>query len=190
MGLVAADVQIDHNLASGAYGYSITSTAIHLHLSEEEFAEKYRLYRGTGGSFALVTDMPITGTKVHIEDQAEGNLATAVNQICSSFGLTKDELAKACHIQTRKTLYNWINGDASPRKSALRRIFDLHSAANTWKNNGFPSCKEDLYSPQANGKSLFDALCEANIDLELILFMGSRINTMSSPPRKISDPFA
>lgn len=190
MGLVAADVQIDYNLASGAYGYGRTSTAIHLHLSEEELAEKYRLYRGTGGNFALATEMPITGAKVHIEDQTEGNLATAVTHICSSFGLTKDELAKACHIQTRKTLYNWINGDASPRKSALRRIFDLHSAANAWKNNGFAPSKEDLHSPQINGKSLFDALCETNIDLELILFIGSRINTMSAPPRKISDPFA
>lgn len=191
MGLAAADVQIDYNLASGAYGGIGIPTAIHLHLSEEELAEKYRLYRGTGGSFALATEMPITGAKVvHIEEQTESNLSTAVTDICSSFGLTKDELAKACHIQTRKTLYNWINGDASPRKNALRRIFNLHSAANAWKNNGFAPNKEDLHSPQMNGKSLFDALCETNIDLELILFIGSRINTMSAPPTKISDPFA
>lgn len=189
MGLVAADFQIDHTLASGAYVYSRTP-AIHLYLSENELADKYRLYRGTGGSFAPATNMPVTGAKIQLEDQTESNLATAVNYICSSLGLTKDELAKACHIQTRKTLYNWMNGDASPRKNALRRIFELHSAANAWKNSGFPSSKVDMYSPQVNGKSLFDALCATKIDLDLILFIGSRINTMSVPPRKISDPFA
>jgi len=190
MGLIAAEIQVDHNQASGAYSYDNAPTAIHRFLSEDELAGKYQLYRGTGGTFALSTDTPMTGTQIQIEDRSEGNLADAVHYICSSFGLTKDELARACHIQTRKTLYNWINGEASPRKSALRRIFDLHSAANAWENSGFPPSREDLHSPQVEGKSLFDTLCEAKIDLKLVLFIGSRINTMTSTSKKISDPFA
>lgn len=189
MVLVAADFQVDHNVASGAYGYNKVPIAIHMQISEEELAAKYSLYRGTGGIFTPINNTPITGTKVHIKDQEEGNLATAVNHISSSFGLTKDELAKVCRIQTRKTIYNWINGDVIPRKGALQRVFDLHSVANAWVNNGFTPNKKDLYSPQVNGKSLFDALCEESIDSDLILFIGSRINTMSTTPRKISDPF-
>lgn len=190
MGLVAAEIQIDHNQASGAYSYNNTPTAIHLFLSEDELVGKYQLYRGTGGTFALATNTAMTGVQIQIEGRSEGNLADTVHHICSSFGLTKDELARACHIQTRKTLYNWIKGEVSPRKSALRRIFDLHSAANAWKNSGFLSSREDLHSPQVEGKSLFDALCEAKIDLELVLFIGSRINTMTTTSKTISDPFA
>lgn len=190
MGLIAADNIFDHNLASGAYAYSRPPIAVHLYLSGNELAERYQLYRGTGGIFALTTETPITGTNVQIKTSSERNFAIAMDHICSTFGLTKDEFAQACHVQSRKTLYNWINGEASPRKKALRRIFDLHSAANAWKTGGFPPVKENLHTPQAEGRSLFDALCEPNIRLDLVLFIGSRITTMSVKSKSISDPFA
>lgn len=187
---ITADVPIDYCQASGAYSYGTLLAAIHLYVAEDELAARFRLYRGTGGSFALATDMPTTGAKVKIEDRSEGSLAEAVNHISSTFGLTKDEFARACHVETRKTIYNWINGDANPRKSALRRIFDLHSVADAWKSCGFSLSRADLHSPQAEGISLFEALCKDEIDLARVLFIGSRINTMSAPARTISDPFA
>ncbi len=117
-------------------------------------------------------------------------LATAVNEICLAFGLTKDEVAQVCNVQSRKTLYNWINGEAKPRKSAMSRIFDLLVISRAWTSSGFTADRERLNEPVLGNQSVFDLLNKLDIDKDRILFAGSRLNMLTPANDEFADPFA
>ena len=117
-------------------------------------------------------------------------LAAAVNEICLAFGLTKEELAQVCNVQSRKTFHNWINGEAKPRKSAMSRIFDLLVISRAWTSSGFTADREQLYEPVFGNQSVFDLLNKPDIDKDRILFAGSRLNMLSPAKDELSDPFA
>lgn len=192
MGLISVDMVNDVYCASGGR-YSVTLPAIHQVLAEEGMFKSALslLYRASGGGISTLLSNTPSGanTKVHIKSQ--NNLALAVDEICLAFGLTKEELAQICKIQSRKTLYNWINGESKPRKAAMNRIFDLLLTARSWTSSGFTVDREYLHTPLLNDQSLFDLLSESRIDKERILFAGSRINMLLSQTAKdFSDPFA
>ena len=190
MGLIASDFPLDAYIGSGAFNRVVNPSAIHLILTKEELEQKYSLYQGSGGTVTCMFSTSVTGAKTQIKQEPQNKLAAAVNDICTAFGLTKEELAQVCHVQSRKTLYNWINGEANPRKSAMRRIFDLLTAAQAWRHAGFSSDKVQLRQAVLDGQNLFDILNQEKIDKELILFVGSRLNIMSPTRGVISDPFA
>jgi len=190
MGLAAAvDVSIDTYLASGAFNHYVNRPAIYLSLSKEELESAYSLYQGSGGVVSSIVSASPTGAKIHIKQEPQGGLAATVQEICSAFGLTKEELTQVCKISSRKTLYNWINGDATPRKSAMSRIFDILAIARSIQNSGFKGSRELLHRPVIDGRSIFAMLSEPEIDKELILFAASRLNIMS-PAKTLADPFA
>lgn len=190
MGLIAADFPLEAYTASGANNRITNPPAIHLMLNKEQLEQVYFLYEGSGGTVSSMLNTSVTGTKTEIQQGPKNKLESAVNDICSAFELTKEELTKACHIQSRKTLYNWIDGKTKPRKPALKRIFELLAAAQAWKHAGYSGEKEQLHQTVLDGQSLFDILNQEEVDIQRILFIGSRLNIMSPLKSAISDPFA
>ncbi len=190
MGLIAMDLPNDAYYASGAFSQYAAPPAIHLVLPEEELKQAYFLYQGSGGEVASLLSANLSGANTQVYTTPQNKLATALNEICLAFGLTKEELAQVCNVQSRKTLYNWINGEAKPRKSALSRIFDLLVTARAWSSSGFSADRDHLYEPVLDDQSVFDLLNQPEIDKERILFAGSRLNLMSPAQNELLDPFA
>ena len=190
MVLIAPDIPPDIYSLSSAFSRVANPPAIHLMHTNEPLARIYSLHQGSGGTIASMFSTSLSGTKTQVEQVPQNKLAAAVNEICTAFGLTKEELAQVCHIQSRKTLYNWINGEAIPRKSTMSRIFDLLTAAQAWKHAGLSGDRDLLRQAVLDGKNLFNILNQPEIDKELILFVGSRLNLMSPAKGVISKPFA
>ena len=118
------------------------------------------------------------------------NIEAAANEICQAFGLTREEFTKICKIKSRKTLYNWINGNTKPRRSTMRRMFDLWMAAKAWRSNGNSADPSLLHQPVVGNQSVFDMLNEDEIDEDRILFAGSSLFLFYTPRQTIPDPFA
>lgn len=191
MGLISADFSGDFHLASSGSNRFFSPPAIHLTLSQEELLERsFSLYQGSGGTVATLLSTTPSGAYTKVYVAPKNKLATIVNDICDSFGLTKDELARACGIQSRKTLYNWINGEATPRKSAMNRLYELQLLSRAWLTSGFSIDRSQLFEPVVDGKSVFDLLSEPNVDRDTALFAGSRLNLMSPVKGDLPDPFA
>ncbi len=191
MGLIATDLPTDAYYASGAFNRYANPPAIHLILPEGEgLKQTFSLYQGSGGEVASLLSITPSGANTQVHKAPQNKLATAVNEICLAFGLTKEELAQVCKVQSRKTLYNWINGEAKPRKSAMSRVFDLLVTARAWLSSGFIADREQLHEPVLGNQSVFDLLSQPEIDKERILFAGSRLNMLSSAKDDLSDPFA
>lgn len=193
MGL-AVDVPQDTYTGSGLIDWrSISPPAIYLKLSREEQARFFGLYRGSGGKLnTIFSHVPSGASNIPVQNELQHNnkLETTLSNISSTFNLTKDELAHICHVQSRKTLYNWIDGKATPRKSAMSRVFDLYIIAQAWKQSGFSRDKISLRRPMIGEQSLYDLLSRDSLDKELILFVGSRLHLTSSLQETIPDPFA
>jgi len=190
MGLIATDIPLDLHFSGGTFNQAANQAAIHLVLTKEELEQRFLLYQGSGGSVTSMYSISITGAKTQVKQVAQNKLESAVSYIRTTFGLTKEELTQVFHIQSRKTLYNWINGESNPRKPAMKRIFDLLIAAKAWKHSGFSSDREQLRQAVLDGQNLFDILNQEIVDKELILFIGSRLNIMSPTKSAISNPFS
>ncbi len=190
MVLIAMDLPNDAYSASGALNHIVNPPAIHLVLPEyERLKQTYFLYRGSGGEVATLLSGSLSGANTQVYTTPQNKLATALDDICLAFGLTKEELTQVCNIQSRKTLYNWINGETEPRKSAMSRIFDLLVTARAWRSSGFSADRDRLHEPVLDDQSVFDLLSQPEIDKERILFAGSRLNLMSPAITELSDPF-
>jgi hypothetical protein len=191
MGLAAVDIPLDQYFLSTNYSSYINPPAIHLILSEDEVLEqKFSLYQGSGGKAASLLNNTPSGANTQIKKETHNKLADTINEICLSFGMTKDELTQVCKIQSRKTLYNWINGETTPRKSAMSRIFDLLLISKAWRNSGFPTGQNYLHEAVVGNQSVFDLLQQPEIDKERILFAGSRLNLFFLEKNSLSDPFS
>lgn len=193
MGVIAVDFHVDSYVATGSTSLHEASLATHIFLTKEELEARYGLYRGSGGSLSGFSNATYSGTNnapVLVQSEVDNKLASVVHDICFAFGLTKEELAKVCQVQSRKTLYNWIDGKATPRKSAMSRIFDLLIISQAWMQAGFSSDKVSLHSPILDGVSIFELLSLDVLDKELIIFAGSRLNLSSSIQGSLEDPFA
>ena len=190
MGLMAADLDIDTYSASGVSNRFSSRPAIHLMLSKEENEQRFALYQGSGGVASSLLSGTPSGANTHVSRAAPNKLAASVSEIRAAFGLTKKELATVCKVQSRKTLYNWINGETTPRKSAMSRIFDLLITARALTNSGISIDQEQLHRPVVDEQSVFDLLNKLEINKDLILFAGSRLNTFSPAKDELLDPFA
>jgi len=178
----------------------------HQILSQEEMKQYFGLYQGSGGYISGTSEIVFSGAnnvpntlKHSIELAAKNNifhldrdnsLANKVNNICTTFNLTKTELTQVCKVQSRKTLYNWMDGTSTPRKSAMSRIFDLSVIAQAWEQSGFSINNEQVNTPILDDKSILNLLTDEKLDKELILFAGTRLNLSSLPDKKFEDPFS
>lgn len=191
MGLVAVDLPTDTHCASGPFSSKSTPSAIHLVLSREEVLKReYALYQGSGGQTSSLLSITPTGAITKVVFTPQNPLAMAVGEICSAFAITKDQLAQVCKVQSRKTLYNWINGETEPRKAAMSRIFDLLMVARAWRSSGFNFDPSLIHQPILNGSSVFDLLNKEKISQDEILFAGSRLSILGQQETSLTDPFA
>ena len=198
LALATTELPVDMHSASGSSNRYASFPSIHLGHAEVDMLKRtFSLYQGSGGKLASLPGTAPneaattpSGANTQVHAAPANTLAIAVKEICLAFGLTKDELAQACKIQSRKTLYNWINGEAKPRKSAMSRVFDLLIIARAWHSSGFVTDREQLDKPVLGDQSVFDLLRQPEIDKECILFAGSRLNLMSPVKNDLSDPFA
>lgn len=129
----------------------------------------------SSGSYALVTTVE------------EDPLRTLIQRIESTFGMTREELAKACKT-TRKTIYNWLNHEAEPQARNRQRLFDLDILARDWADAGYPQRQDQLNRPLIDGRTVMDLLADDTIDRELILFAGSRL-AIGDVNAVLKDPF-
>jgi hypothetical protein len=150
---------------------------------------EYVFSKGSGGTAMQSFKHSITGAPILVTFDPPRRLQIIVQQIRSVFELTMEEFGSACHTQSRKTPYNWVNGSSNPHKDALKRIYDLQLAALAWKDAGFFCDSQVLHVPALNGKSLFDLLRQDKVDVDSILFLGGRLNMLYEKQVSISDPF-
>ena len=191
MGIVADSGTTDNYIASGADQRFINPAAIHLVLSKEELEQINGLYQGSGGNLSGLFSNTLSGannipSELNIQ---ESKFCRTINYISTVFGLTKKELASVCGV-SRKTLYNWIDGVSQPRKKTIKRVFDLFIIAQTWSQSGFTYDEKLLHQPILEETSLFDLLLAENLNQELVLFAGSKINLSSVELNQLEDPFA
>ena len=190
MGLVA-DLQIDNYVASGSYKNFIVPPGIHsAPRADSSLNMGFTLYQGSGGTVTTLQPSSLSGTHTIVGIGSSKNLKVAVDEVCKTFGLTKDDLAEVLNIQSRKTLYNWVNGEAVPRKLTMNRLFDLLMVAKAWRSSGLTVRKEQLKEPILGDRTVFDLLKQPIVDKQLILFAGSRLSFNSKSAERLSDPFA
>ena len=190
MGLMMMDYPLDFDIASGASNPAFNPPSIEEFLTPKQLEERHGLYRGSGGTFTSIFSSSVTGSKTVMVKLPYNKIAAAVDEVCGAFGLSKAEFADLCHIQSRKSLYNWIKGESNPRKATMRRIFDLLSASRAWQHAGFSNNRQHLSQAALDGQSLFDILNQEKIDTDLILFVGSRLKIMPVGKTTIKDPFS
>lgn len=192
MGITAPDINMDYT-ATGSAQHALNPPAIHRSLTNEELANPLGLYYATGGNPSTSYTVSSSGSNVialFAQATDNTNIKDTLDYISDTFCLTKDDLAQVCQVQTRKTLYNWMDGESSPRRPALERMYELYTVAEVWRTSGFEFKKQEFHTPVIDGKTIIDLLSEDSIDRDLILFAGSRIQLSSGNLSVIKDPFA
>lgn len=192
MGVTAMDLPPEVQDASGSSRkYAKPPIMRSVRPDLESLKQTYPLYHGSGGGIEGVICPSPSGSGTWILVIPPTNdLANAVDEICEAFGLTKDELATICGVQSRKTLYNWINGETAPRKEAASRIFELLITARDWHSSGFVADQKQLHEPVVDNQSIYDLLKQPVINRDLIIFAGSRLNLKFPVKKNLPDPFA
>ena len=121
---------------------------------------------------------------------AGARIAEVLDTIRRAFGLTWDELARACG-KERRTLYNWRDGLAEPRPASAERLFMLYRAARDWQSAGYPTpSRAMLRAPMLGDQSLFDLLTAHKIERDAIDYIGSGMAIDGLEGQPLADPFA
>lgn len=142
-------------------------------------------YRASGGTPTLFF---ISSSGDVVIERTDSRPQNIINEISSCFNLTKEELASVCKVQSRKTLYNWMEG-RQPRASTMERLFDLLMIATAWKQSNFPNDYESLRRASLGKSSVLEMLKSDTLDREKILFAGSRLALINSGSTLLRDPF-
>lgn len=158
--------------------------------SEKKEVKQSTTYIASGGQLTSFFSTAISGESPLPKLESLGNkLTNIIDKVSACFNLTKEELASVCQVQSRKTLYNWIDG-RQPRALTMERLFDLLMIAEAWKQSNFPNDYESLHTVSVQDISVIDMLKSDTLDKEKILFSGSRLALINSAPTLLKDPFA
>jgi len=177
------------NLPSGATRASAAYYAPwpegHFALHDTEF--------GSGGtcSYALrpgASAARIVDRQSVLSHLPEPPLLKVLNQIEKTFGLNRAELARVCGT-TRKSVYAWADGNATPHARNLQRLFELQLLARDWREAGFPNERARVHEPILDDRSVFDLLCDKALDPAQVRFAGSRLTLAHMTSTQLSDPF-
>jgi len=193
MVLMVPEMPIDMAANVGSGGVHSVPTVIQRSLSQLEMERYLGLYSGSGGTPSAFFITPISGAdNVLVEAQTTSSmsLSDALDYILETFILTKVELAEACKVQSRKTLYNWIDGSVEPRAENINRIFNLYMIAQGWREQGFNFSKALLRQPVVDNQSVIDLLKSDELNQNMIVFAGSRLELTSGVSKQLEDPFA
>lgn len=193
MGAITADAINEAVYFSGASLLATNPSALHRFMSTAELSDLQSVfYRGSGGSASSLIGVTPSGTLMHVAaaiDHQNG-ISRAIANLAATFQLTKEELAHVLGVQSRKTLYNWINGSATPRKSTQDRLYELVSVASAWEHLGISVGRAQLHESIVDGESVIGLLEKPVVERDLILFAGSRLSMTSTHAPRLSDPFA
>lgn len=181
------DTTYSGNLLKGTRFGSVPTVC---RLLDDSLKNKYFFYQGSGGEITTSLSITPSGASIDLYSKPQNNLKTAIDTICSSFGLNIKELSEILNVKSRKSIYNWIKGETQPRKLTAKKIYELLLISNSWANSGFSADRDLLYRPVIDGKSVFDLLSEKQLNKELVLFSGSRLNAVLSKGKPLSDPFS
>jgi len=183
-------------LMDGYFGTSsgacspVDAAALSCPVANEYLEQQFGVFRGSGGSLVSNSLRTASGANLFIQPAPKNNIREITDSIRDTFGLSVTALVNICHLQSRKTYYNWMDGKSTPHSSSMSRIYDLLLVAKAWKNAGFPNPKGQLTQPVLDDQSLLDLLNQAPINKDLILFAGSRLNLSAPPQATLRDPFA
>lgn len=188
-------VALDHSVdwASLPSGATRAPSAYHAPWTEPLLAIQ-GLHLGSGGTCSYALRPGASAARI-VDRLAEppGNpdppLLRLLSQVETTFGLNRAELAKVCGT-TRKSVYAWADGTASPHKRNLRRLFELQMLARDWREAGFTNARALVHEPILDGRSVFDLLCEKSINPALVRFAGARLTLASMARAQLKDPFA
>ena len=147
-----------------------------IRFQDELSGGSFALDQVAGGTVSSLLNAIIVGERPHVSSEPNTTLDSVVTEICSTFGLTRKELIQVARIQSVEKLDSWIHTDEKAEKAAMNRLFDLYLVSDAWSTYGFGPDREQLFYPVIDGQSIFDMLNESNIDKELIIFSGSRLN--------------
>lgn len=137
-----------------------------------------------GASAARIVDKPSA-----LSHLPEPPLLKVLSQIETTFGLNRVELARVCGT-TRKSVYAWADGKATPHKRNLQRLFELQLLARDWREAGFPNGRARVHEPILDDRSVFELLCEEALNPAQVRFAGSRLTLADTTRTPLSDPFA
>jgi len=152
---------------------------------------------GNFGEWHIVGDSKITTTKI-VEAKPENNsygeifagkLKNVLDDIACTFDLNRTNMAEITRQKSRATIYSWINEKAQPRDKTLKHLFDLWVLSKDWKDAGYKFKKSFLKLPILEGKSVWNLLCEEQINKEAVMFAGARLQLEYGEFKAIKDPF-
>ena len=69
------------------------------------------------------------------------------------------------------------------------RLYSLRMLAIDWDSLGFKSMNDKIHEKIVNGLSVFELLTAKNLNSELILFAGSRLDLLHKDRQLLTDPF-
>jgi len=192
MVLIAIEMPVDLNANVNSGGVCSAPNAIVRTLTQDEMERHLGLYSGSGGITSAFFNTAISGSdNILIETQATSaiSLSATLDFISATFALNKTELATVCNVQSRKTLYNWIDGSVEPHSENTNRIFNLYVISQGWQEQGFSFDKALLKQPIIDNNSVIDLLSQDNLNQETIMFAGSRLELTSGTSKQLEDPF-
>lgn len=195
MGMIAPDLEENYAATLASTYDMLSPPAVIMVLTPEEFSSQKsywtitasgslgtRLEIGSGSDTIIQRSVPTTA------QETEHSLSTTLNEVAGVFSLTKDQLAD-CLLVSRKTIYNWIDGTASPQHANLSRLYELKLLCKDWKYRKLSINKQQLSEPIVNSKSMLELLKSEKLDKDQILFAGSRLG-LESIGQRFADPFA
>jgi len=192
MGLVATPLDSNSYSITGSENLSYFPPAITRVLSAEELENLLGLYQGSGGQLSGLSNTVLSGATIFLEvvpQEKTNKLESILTDISETFKLTKDQQVAIYRIQSRKTVYNWIDKTSVPHQTTMRRIYALFSITEAWQQAGFQITKEELLYPILNDLSVFNLLSQDVLNKEQILFAGSRLNLEREISTPFNDPF-
>lgn len=143
---------------------------------------------GSGGRLVPSIIVTNSGSRLTLELNVSDSLESLLKRIQTAFGINKEELAKVCNA-TRKTIYNWLDGKSEPQEKNRERLFVLDVLADDWASAGYTTDRVRLKQAVVDGRSIFELLCDDSIDIELVLFAGSR-SALHDRRSSLADPFS
>lgn len=203
MDLIPADIQAIPAAVSQSTGaYFEPRAKIHRPLSKNEHILPLDTFTasGTDTDWAYIASqsggyiVALHGKKIRSNnkntcDSIKSNTNSLIEKIQNTFNLTVEETADVCGV-TRKTLYNWKDGD-SPQKSKYKRLIEVAYIADQWMNSALSSERMLLEKPVYNGRTIMELLTDKHLDKDAIIFAGSRLQFKSiNDSAPIEDPFA
>jgi hypothetical protein len=179
--------------ASGGCGRATMPPAIRREITRTEVEQRESFnYKPSGGAEASKVYFQVSGSSRQIyalNAVVRNKLKVSLDTVINAFGFTMVELASVLKVG-RKTVYNWADATSIPSPNNAKRIYNVLSVAEAWRNAGYDLYKVNPMMASAGGVKVIDLLRRDAIDKEQILFAGAKAQMGSVEHVELLDPFA